>query len=79
MNGSAGSNTGSSASLSALSARRLQRKLSEQYELKIMATVDEFVQKVGGNRVIKTVRPTFLLQTVDKKKKSLLLIYFKRC
>ena len=43
-------------STSSSSSRKLVRKLSEQYDFKIMSTVDEFVQKLGGNRVIKTVR-----------------------
>jgi hypothetical protein len=52
MNGGNSSATGSSASLS---SRRLARKLSEQVDFKIMSTVDEFVSKLCGNRVIKTV------------------------
>ena len=38
------------------SSKKLLRKLSEQYEeVKVMKSVDEFVQKLCGNRVIKTV------------------------
>ena len=48
---------------SAIAARRLSRKLSEQREFGICSTVDEFVLKHSGNRAIKTVctlKPNFI-------------------
>jgi hypothetical protein len=47
----------STGSINSFSSKlRLNRKMSEQQDLRVvMQSVDEFVQKYGGNRVIKTV------------------------
>lgn len=42
-------------------ARRLSRKFSEPAEFTIMSSPEEFIQKFGGNRVVKTVN--ILLKT----------------
>jgi acetyl-CoA carboxylase/biotin carboxylase 1 len=44
-----------STSTSVLAARKLSRKLSEQTDFTIMSSPEEFVQKYGGNRVVKVV------------------------
>ena len=54
-NGASAVGLNHSSSSSALLNRKLSRKLSEQRDFSFVSSPEEFVQKFGGNRVIKKV------------------------